>query len=154
MGRSQETSNKKEKEKKKLKKKQEKELKKKERKANSEKGKSFEDMLAYVDEYGNLTSTPPDPANKIEINPEDIQINVTKREDVEPIDPVRKGTVTYFNDSKGYGFIKDHDSQDSIFVHINGTEEEIREGDKVTFETEMGQKGLNAVKVKLLKPEA
>ena len=154
MGRSQETSNKKEKEKKKLKKKQEKDLKKKERKANSEKGKSFEDMLAYVDEYGNLTSTPPDPANKIEINPEDIQINVTKREDVEPIDPVRKGTVTYFNDSKGYGFIKDHDSQDSIFVHINGTEEEIREGDKVTFETEMGQKGLNAVKVKLLKPEA
>lgn len=154
MGRSQETSNKKEKEKKKLKKKQEKELKKKERKANAEKGKSFEDMLAYVDEYGNLTSTPPDPANKIEINPEDIQINVTKREDVEPIDPVRKGTVTFFNDSKGYGFIKDHDSQESIFVHVNGTEDEIREGDKVTFETEMGQKGLNAIKVKLFKPEA
>lgn len=154
MGRSQETSNKKEKEKKKLKKKQEKELKKKERKANAEKGKSFEDMLAYVDEYGNLTTTPPDPAKKIEVNLEDIQITVTKREDLEPIDPVRKGTITFFNDSKGYGFIKDHDSQDSVFVHINGLEDDVREGDKVTFETEMGQKGLNAIKVKLLKPEA
>jgi len=153
MGRSQETSNKKEKEKKKLKKKQEKELKKKERKATTGK-KSFEDMLAYVDEDGNLTTTPPDPTKKRVINSEDIEISVSKKEDLEPIDPVRKGTVTFFNDSKGYGFIKDHDSQDSVFVHINGLEEDVREGDKVTFETEMGQKGLNAVKVKLLKPEA
>ena len=153
MGRSQETSNKKEKEKKKLKKKQEKELKKKERKATTGK-KSFEDMLAYVDEDGNLTTTPPDPTKKRVINSEDIEISVSKKEDLEPIDPVRKGTVTFLNDSKGYGFIKDHDSQDSVFVHINGLEEDVREGDKVTFETEMGQKGLNAVKVKLLKPEA
>lgn len=153
MGRSQETSNKKEKEKKKLKKKQEKELKKKERKATTGK-KSFEDMLAYVDEDGNLTTTPPDPTKKRVINSEDIEISVSKKEDLEPIDPVRKGTVTFFNDSKGYGFIKDHDSQDSIFVHINGLEDDVNEGDKVTFETEMGQKGLNAIKVKLLKPEA
>lgn len=151
MGRSQETSNKKEKEKKKLKKKQEKEVRKKERKSNSEKGKSFEDMLAYVDEFGNLTSTPPDPSRKIEINTEDIQISVAKKEDLEPIDPIRKGTVTFFNDSKGYGFIKDHETQESIFVHINGTEDEIKERDKVSFETEMGQKGLNAVRVKLIK---
>ena len=88
------------------------------------------------------------------INSEDIEISVSKKEDLEPIDPVRKGTVTFFNDSKGYGFIKDHDSQDSVFVHINGLEDDVREGDKVTFETEMGQKGLNAIKVKLLKPEA
>ena len=151
MGRSQETSNKKEKEKKKLKKKQEKELKKKERKATTGK-KSFEDMLAYVDEDGNLTTTPPDPSKKRVINSEDIEISVSKKEDLEPIDPVRKGTITFFNDSQGYGFIKDHDSQDSVFVHINGLEDDVREGDKVTFETEMGQKGLNAIKVKLLKP--
>lgn len=152
MGRSQETSNKKEKEKKKLKKKQEKELKRKERKANSEKGKSFEDMLAYVDENGNLTTTPPDPTKKKkEIKTEDIQLGATKREDVEPMDVVRKGTVTFFNDSKGYGFIKDHETQESVFVHINGLEDDVKENDKVSFETEMGQKGLNAVKVKLLK---
>ena len=128
----------------------EKELKKKERKANSDKGKSFEEMLAYVDEYGNLSSTPPDPANKIEINPEDIQINVTKREDIEPIDPVRKGTVTYFNDSKGYGFIKDHETQESVFVHVNGLVDTIKENDRVTFEVEMGPKGPNAVRVRLV----
>lgn len=151
MGRSQETSNKKEKEKKKLKKKQEKELKRKERKANSEKGKSFEDMLAYVDENGNLTTTPPDPSKKKEIKTEDIQLGATKREDVEPMDVVRKGTVTFFNDSKGYGFIKDHETQESVFVHINGLEDDVKENDKVSFETEMGQKGLNAVKVKLIK---
>lgn len=151
MGRSQETSNKKEKEKKKLQKKKEKELKKKERKANSEKGKSFEDMIAYVDEYGNLTSTPPDPTKKTEINAEDIQLGAAKREEVEPMDIIRKGTVTFFNDSKGYGFIKDHETQESVFVHINGLEDDIKENDKVTFETEMGKKGLNAVKVKLVK---
>ena len=151
MGRSQETSNKKEKEKKKLKKKKEKELKKQERKANSDKGKSFEDMIAYVDENGNLTSTPPDPSKKTEIKTEDIQIGATKREDIEPEDLIRKGTVTFFNDSKGYGFIKDHDSQESIFVHVNGLEDDIKENDKVLFETEMGQKGLNAVNVKLKK---
>ncbi len=152
MGRSQETSNKKEKEKKKLKKKKDKLLKKEERKANSEKGQSLEDMYAYVDEDGNLTSTPPDPTRKkTVINTEDIAISTSKKEDVEPEDPMRKGTITFFNDSKGYGFIKDHDSQESIFVHINSLEDEVSENDKVTFETERGQKGLNAVKVKLMK---
>lgn len=152
MGRSQETSNKKEKEKKKLKKKKDKLLKKEERKANSDKGKSLEDMFAYVDEDGNLTSTPPDPTKKkAVINTEDIAISTSKKEDVEPEDPMRKGTITFFNDSKGYGFIKDHDSQESIFVHINSLEDSVSENDKVTFETERGQKGLNAVRVKLMK---
>lgn len=151
MARSQETFNKKEKEKKKLKKKQEKLLKKEERKANSDKGKSLEEMFAYVDEDGNLTSTPPDPKKKREIKTEDIEISTSKKEDVEPEDPVRKGTITFFNDSKGYGFIKDHVTQDSVFVHINGLEDEVSENDKVTYETEMGQKGLNAVRVKLIK---
>lgn len=152
MGRSQETSNKKEKEKKKLKKKKDKLLKKEERKANTDKGKSLEDMFAYVDEDGNLTTTPPDPNKKKKvINTEDIPISTSKKEDVEPEDPIRKGTITFFNDSKGYGFIKDHDSQESIFVHINALEDTVSENDKVTFETERGQKGLNAVRVKLIK---
>jgi cold shock CspA family protein len=149
MGRSQETSNKKEKEKKKLKKKKDKLLKKEERKANSEKGQSLEDMYAYVDEDGNLTSTPPDPTRKkTVINTEDIAISTSKKEDVEPEDPMRKGTITFFNDSKGYGFIKDHDSQESIFVHINSLEDSVSENDKVTFELERGMKGMNAVRVK------
>lgn len=151
MGRSQETYNKKEKEKKRLKKKKEKLQKKEDRKAGSEKGKSLEDMMAYVDEEGNITSTPPDPSKKKKIKAEDIEIGVAKQEAPDPADLIRKGTVTFFNESKGYGFIKDHENQESIFVHVNGLTEPIGEGDKVTFETEMGQRGPNAIRVKLIK---
>lgn len=148
MARSQETFSKKEKEKKRQKKKQEKQVKKDERKANSDKGKSFEDMIAYVDEYGNLSSTPPDPSRKSIINLEDIQIGISRQAPVEPGDLIRNGTVTFFNESKGYGFIRDLESQESIFVHVNGLLGPVSENDKVTFETEMGHKGLNAVRVK------
>ncbi|MBA3899856.1 MAG: cold shock domain-containing protein [Bacteroidetes bacterium] len=152
MGRSQETFNKKEKEKKRLKKKQDKDRKKEERKTNTDKGKSFEDMLAYVDENGQISSTPPDPnKKKVVVKAENIQIGISRQEDTGPVDVVRKGTVTFFNDSKGYGFIKDHETQESIFVHANGLINQIKENDKVTFETEMGHKGLNAIKVELTK---
>jgi cold shock CspA family protein len=63
---------------------------------------------------------------------------------------IRKGIVTFFNDSKGYGFIKDMETQESVFVHVNGLVESIKENNKVTFEVEMGQKGPNAVNVKLV----
>jgi cold shock CspA family protein len=149
MSKSQETWNKKEVEKKRAKKKQDKEQKKEERKANG--SSSFEDMLAYVDEYGNITSTPPDPLKKIVIKEEDIQIAIPKLADIAPVDTVRKGIVTFFNDSKGYGFIKDSDTQESIFVHINGLVDSIKENNKVSFEVEMGPKGPNAVNVKLAK---
>jgi cold shock CspA family protein len=150
MGKSQETFNKKEKEKQKLKKKQDKEQKKEDRKNESDKGKSLEDMMAYVDANGNITSTPPDPKQKNTIQAEDIQIGISRQTNAEPVDVVRKGTVTFFNASKGYGFIRDHQSQESIFVHINGLISPVKENDKVTFETEMGKKGLNAIKVKLI----
>jgi cold shock CspA family protein len=153
MGRSQQSFNKKEVEKKKRKKKLDKEKKKEERQSSSEKGKSLDDMMAYVDEHGNITDTPPDPADrkKNEIELDDIMINVPKKEDLEVVDKVRLGTVTFFNDSKGYGFIKDLNTQESIFVHINGLIDSVKEGNKVSFETERGHKGLNAIKVKLVK---
>jgi cold shock CspA family protein len=150
MAKSQETFNKKEKEKKRLKKKQDKEQKKEERKANTDKGKSFEDMLAYVDHNGNITSTPPDLTKKVEIKTEDIVIGVARQELADPADNIRKGTITFFNQEKGYGFIKDQANQESIFVHINGLVQPVKENDKVSFETEMGMKGLNAVKVTLI----
>ncbi len=149
MGKSQETFSKKENEKKRQKKKKEKEEKKEERQANAKKGKSLEEMFAYVDENGNLTSTPPDPKKKLVVNLEDIKIGVQKQEEMDPADLIRKGVVTFFNESKGYGFIKDTSSQESIFVHVNGLLSPIKENDKVTFEVEMGQKGLNAISVKL-----
>lgn len=149
MARSQETFNKKEKEKQRQKRKQEKEQRREERKASSEKGKGLDDMIAYVDEDGNITSTPPDPAKKkSEIKTEDIEIGVSRKEEEDVGDLTRKGTVTFFNTSKGYGFIRDQDTQESIFVHVNGLEEEIHENDKVEFQTEKGPKGLNAIGVK------
>lgn len=146
-----ETWNKKERIKKKQQQKKEKAEKKLERKDNARNGNNLESMLAYLDENGNLSSQPPDPRKKITVNVEDIEIGVPKHEPVNPEDLIRKGIVTFFNDSKGYGFIKDQGNQESIFVHINSLTEAIKENNKVTFEVEMGPKGANAVNVKLLK---
>lgn len=148
MGRSQETFNKKEREKKKLKKRKDKEEKKEERKANAKKSSSLEDMMAYVDENGRITSTPPDPKKKAEIRAEDIELGVPRNHNTEPEDTLRTGTVSFFNESKGYGFIKDSVSKESVFVHLNGLMEKVQENDKVTFEVESTPKGLSAVNVK------
>ena len=149
MSKSQETWNKKEREKKKQKDRQDKKEKKQERKDNAKEGKSFDDMIAYIDENGNLSSTPPDPLKRRKINLEDIQIGVPKQAPMDPADLIRTGIVTFFNESKGYGFIKDQQTQESIFVHANGLINQIKENNKVTFETEMGAKGPTAVRVKL-----
>lgn len=149
MGRSQETYNKKEIRNKKEKKRKEKEKKRLARK-DGEKN-SFDDMIAYVDENGNITSTPPDPDKKEEIELEDIAISVPKSDPNDKPDPIRNGIVTFFNDSKGYGFIKDIETKESVFVHINNVIDEIKDGDKVSFEIEMGPRGLAAVNVKTLK---
>ncbi|WP_024769430.1 cold-shock protein [Aquimarina macrocephali] len=147
MAKSQQTFSKIEKEKKKLKKREEKQKKKEERRANSNKGNGLDSMIAYVDENGYITDTPPDPTKKKKIKAENIEIGVPKREK-EEFDPVRKGKVAFFNDSKGYGFINDEETQERYFVHVNGLMQEIKENDKVSFELERGQKGMNAVRVK------
>ena len=151
MARSQETFNKKENEKKRIKKQQDKREKREERKANSNKGKSLDDMMAYIDEDGNLSSTPPDPRKKRIVKSEDMQISTPRQAPVDPSEAFRSGVVTHFNDSKGYGFIKDLETQESIFVHINSLTEPIKENNKVSFEVEMGPKGANATNVKLVK---
>ncbi len=151
MGRSQETFNKKEVRNKKEKKRKEKEKKKLARKENETKG-SLDDMIAYVDEFGMLTSTPPDPTKKKKsVKLEDIEIGVPNRGAAEEIDPIRKGIVSFFNDSKGYGFIKDMETKESVFVHVNNVIDEIKEGNLVSFEVEMGHKGAAAVRVKIVK---
>ena len=146
MAKSQQTFNKKEKEKKRLKKKQDKQQKKEERKNNPQ-SSELEDMMVYVDEDGNFTDTPPDPTKKKKINAKSIEIGVPKREDV-PLETVRKGVVEFFNDSKGFGFIKELETQEKFFVHVNGLIDDIQENNMVTFELERGMKGMNAVKVK------
>lgn len=148
MAKSQVTFSKKEREKKKIQKQKEKEERKAERKANSKEGKSLEEMMAYVDENGNISSTPPDPGKKKSvIKEEDIVLGSRNKEGAR-VSSIRKGRVTFFNSAKGYGFIKDDETQDSIFVHSNSLTVAIKENDKVTFETQKGIKGLAAVNVK------
>ena len=62
---------------------------------------------------------------------------------------MNKGTVKFFNDTKGFGFIKDENSDKEYFVHVSGLINDIRENDEVTFDLEEGRKGLNAVNVEL-----
>ncbi len=146
MAGSQETFNKRDQEKKRLKKRLDKQQKIAERKANPQ-GGGFDNMIAYVDENGRITDTPPDPATRTKINADSIEIGVPKREAVESV-TVRSGRVEFFNHSKGFGFIKENSSQEKFFVHVNSLTEEIREGDMVTFELERGFKGMSAVRVK------
>ncbi len=145
MAKSQQTYNKIEKEKKRLKKREEKKKKKEERKASGESVSEF----AYVDEFGNLTDTPPDPSQKIEVDADSIEIGIPKKEDSdEETDFSKEGKVSFFDSSKGFGFILDSTTQEKYFVHVTGLIDEIGEGDKVSFELEKGLKGMNAVRVK------
>ncbi len=149
MAKSQETYSKKEKEKLRLKKKQDKQKLKDERKANS-KGGGLENMMAYVDENGNIVDAPPDQTRKIEIEAEDIEIGIPKGEKREN-PAVRRGKVAFFNTDKGYGFIAETGTAEKYFVHANGLLDQNSENDNVTFELERGLKGMNAVKVQLVK---
>ena len=148
MGASSETFSKKEREKARQKKKQGKQEKRDDRKANTNRGQSLDQMLAYVDENGNISSTPPDPRKTKAIDHQNIQIGVAKQEDEAPEDVIRTGIVTLFNSSKGYGFIRDLQSQQSVFVHQNELIDAIHENEKVVFEVKMTPKGASAIKVK------
>jgi len=154
MAKSQETFSKKEKEKKRRKKKQDKLERREQRKlAKAERGKkTFEEMITYVDEFGNFTDTPPDPAKRMKIKAEDIMLGVPPREH-SPMDTIRKGIVKFFNNDKGFGFITDLETKESIFVHINNVSGDINEGNKVIFETEKGPKGMNAINVSMAPPD-
>ena len=138
--------NKKEKEKKRQQKKKEKEERKAERKANAKSGQAWETMMAYVDENGNIAATPPDPTKKQVFSESEIVIGSRNIEGHDS-NAERKGRVTFFNTSKGYGFIKDTKTQESIFVHMNSLQTPIKENDMVTFQVERTVKGLSAVSV-------
>lgn len=149
MAKSQQTFNKSEKEKKRLKKREMKAKKKEARKLEKEKGLGIQ--FAYVDHNGNLVDTPPDPDLKEKVDAESIVLGIPKKEDrdEDKFDPIRNGKVSFFDTSKGFGFIVDTENQEKYFCHVSGLIDEIAENDKVTFELEKGMKGMNAVRVKL-----
>lgn len=139
---------KRENEKKRLAKRAEKQKKKDEKKLSG-KTSSFEDMIAYVDENGVITSTPPEEnPQKEEIKQEEIMISIPKKEKEEPV--VMKGKVDFFNTSKGFGFIKELIRGERYFFHVNNIlSSAIAEGDIVTFDLERGLKGMNAINIRL-----
>ncbi len=142
----QETMGKREREKKKRQKKQQKLEKKLERKENNNKGDSLDNMMAYIDENGNLSDTPPDPKEmkEREIAAEDIQLGAAPQQ---PGDSTKKGIVKFYSEEKGYGFILDKFTKESYFVHASELNEPINEQDTVTFEPSRGPKGKIATKV-------
>ncbi len=150
MAKSQQTFNKSEKEKKRLKKREDKKKKMEARRAAAKESGKKGIEFAYVDHLGNLTDTPPDPSMKIKIDAEDIEIGIPKKlaSDKEELDPIRNGKVSFFDSSKGFGFIIDSENQEKYFTHVSGIIDEIVENDKVSFELERGMKGMNAVRVK------
>jgi cold shock CspA family protein len=151
MGRSQETFGKKEVRKKNDKKRKDKETKRAKKKSEGKKS-NFDDMIAYVDEFGVISSTPPDPdKKKVDVEVDSIELNATRNNPQSAPDFVRKGVVSTFNSSKGYGFIRDLSSGQSVFVHANSLLEAIRENDVVVFEIGRGAKGPSAMKVKIFK---
>jgi len=146
MAKSQNAFNKQENEKKRLKRRKEKLERKEEQRLNPSEG-GLDNMIAYVDEFGRLTDTPPDPTKKMKVDASTIEVGVPRREE-EFVSPFRNGRVDFFDDSKGFGFIKETGTQEKFFVHINGCLDKIKEGDTVAFELEQGKKGINAVRVK------
>jgi cold shock CspA family protein len=153
MGRSQETSGKKEVRNKKDKKRQEKEKKRALKRTEKEKS-SFDDMIAYVDEFGRISSTPPDPSKKTEIIAENIDPMVTLKRPENASDLMRKGVVTFFDEARGFGFIRDLESNQRIFVHASVLLEPVIENNVVVFEIVKGNKGPSAIKVKLFKEQS
>lgn len=141
-------SKKKEKEKKREKRREEK-LQKKEEKKNNPDSTGLEGMLAYVDQYGNITDTPPDEnEKKEEIDSESIEISIPKKTEEES-DNSGKGYVKFFDTQKGFGFINSSTSDNSYFFHQSNLIDDVVEGDKVEFNIQKGLKGLDAVDIKL-----
>jgi cold shock CspA family protein len=147
MAKPKQTGQKREKEIKKQNRRKEKEEKRIERKSDSNKGKGFESMIAYVDEFGQLSSTPPDPSKKQEFKLEDVQMGARKEEDPGEAGHQNEGIITFYNEEKGYGFIKDSRTKESIFFHVNGLLVPVKLNDRVSFEKAKGVKGMNAVEI-------
>lgn len=147
MGRSQESFKKKNVRIKKEKKRQDKEKKRLARKENK-KGADLDDMIAYVDEAGRITSSPPDPSEKKKIKVEDIDISIPRKIPGQDADNLKQGVLTSYNQSKGFGFIKVSESDEHVFVHYSELAEGISEGKTVSFEIAKGPKGFHAINVK------
>lgn len=116
--------------------------KREERKLNNDKGKSLEEMIVYLDENGNITNVHPDKQKKKKVittnnNSSNFEENVTY-----------EGIISLYFDEKGYGFITEAQTSETIFLHVNKMKETLKEKDKVVYEIEQTQKGYAAINVR------
>lgn len=132
---------------KRAKKKQDKLERREDRKTNNNKGKSLEEMITYLDEYGNFTDVPPDKQKRKKINSKDIQLGAAPVAEEKEL----TGRVATFFTDKAYGFITEDKTGANIFVHSNNLLEAINENDRVTYEKEKTPKGYAAINVKKIK---
>lgn len=150
MARSQETFNKKNVRNKKEKKRKEKEKRKLEKR--EEDTKDFDDMIAYVNEFGEISSTPFEDQKNA---PKDV--NKDKFEGKEDLvveaDDTNTGIIDYYNDDKGFGFIIEKGTKRKLFVHINDSKSKLKEGNKVKFTPLKEKKGWVAKEVEIVKEE-
>ncbi len=147
MARSKESFGKKEvrnKQAKKRKEKAERRLQKKEQKAS---GKGDDDMFAYVDEFGVISSTPPVPRTEEELALE--QKKYERNTNFLVAGNSGSGTITKLFMQKGFGFITDKDTNESLYMHLNDCIDKVNVGDQVSYIIEKGVKGFKAQEIKL-----
>jgi len=139
---------KKEREKRKRQRKKEKEERKKMR---QEEGGTSTNEFVFVDEFGNLTTVPPDQRRKkVEIDPETIPVSVPPDSERSDNPFERVGVVKFFNEAKGFGFIVDSETREDYFVHADNLHNPIRDNDRVSFELGKSPRGPVAIEVKLI----
>lgn len=141
------TFSKKEREKKKAKKKQDKAEKREDRKTDNNKGKGLEEMMAYLDENGNIVDTPPDQQQK-EKKPSFTDRRGGAASGEAPDDTVYTGMVSLLFVDKDYGFITEDETRSTVFVHSSKFKEPIKEKDRVSFFKKKTPNGFSAVNVK------
>lgn len=152
MGRSSESFGKKNVKNKQEQKRKEKEKKRLERKESSKKS-TLDDMIAYVDENGMITSTPPDPEQRTSVEAEEILLSPPKQTEEDQSVSVRKGLLYMYHESRGFGFIRDLETRESYFAHAAHFITPASEGDTVTFRIIRGQKGFQATEIALVPAE-
>ncbi len=144
-----ETFSKRERRKKKIEKKREKEFRREERRNTVASKKTLEEMMAYVDENGNLSDTPPDPKKAHKVAADDIVIAIPKATPADP-EALLTGIISYFDPAKGYGFVINEQTQERLFVHVTGLAQpntELSMGDKVSYIATRSDRGMQAVSV-------
>lgn len=141
------TFNKKALQQKKAKKKKDKLERREERKMNNDKGKSLEEMTVYLDEYGQITDVPPDKQKRKKINLEDIQLGAAASQS----DTVYNGMISLYFTDKGYGFITEDHTRETVFVHNNNILDSVSEKVRVQYKKSKTPKGFEAIEVRILK---